>query len=195
MWVIYAGTTPTDSNSWLKSFSSSDSDSKNQIKRANHFQISTSTYGIMMGETELFKTTKPLRQKMIHCSEALQSEHISQIIWFIVWLQIVWRKSFELALNFGRDWQLAIGSTDRKSFDSDWNFTWLPIIRSRSFRLGLQSADHESFDYDRNFRMGLQIFWFTLELRSADRESLLLLKIGTLEWVHKSFDLDQGPHL
>ncbi len=59
------------------------------------------------------------------------------------------------------------------------------------FRLGLQSADHKSFDYDRNFRMGLQIFLFTLELRSVDHESLLL-KIRTSEWVHKSFHSDQN---
>ncbi len=42
------------------------------------------------------KSVKPLRRKMIHCFEALQSDCVSRIIWFRLGLQSKYRKSFDL---------------------------------------------------------------------------------------------------
>ncbi len=42
------------------------------------------------------KSVKPLRRKMILCFEALDSDHVSWIIWFRSRLQSIYRESFDI---------------------------------------------------------------------------------------------------
>ncbi len=63
------------------------------------------------------KSVKPLRRKMIHCFEALQSDCVSRIIWFRLGLQSKYRKSFDLERDVGaggRD--VFIPTGDKKLF-------------------------------------------------------------------------------
>ncbi len=47
------------------------------------------------------KSVKPLRRKIIHCLEVLQSDRVSWIIWFRSRLQSIYRESFDIDRDVG----------------------------------------------------------------------------------------------